>query len=117
MDDNYKFSRKFELGVLGEEICDLINKTYRCKKVVLPADADMKVAKNRARIEVWSPTNKKIGELGTDNESLLNKSPFMSFLKVRAAKSEKLVKDEIARIEKARKEQAEKKDDKTAKND
>jgi hypothetical protein len=110
MDDNYKFSRKFELGVLGEEICEFINKTFVAKKVALPADADMKVAKNRARIEIWSPTNKKIGELGTENDSLLNKSPFTSYLKVRAAKSEKIVKDEIARVQKLRKEAAAKKE-------
>ncbi len=99
MDSNYKFSRKFELSVLGEEIVDILNKNFNCKKVVLPADADMKLVKNQARIEVWSPTNQKIGLLSVNDENLLNKSPFIAFAKARVAKSAKLVKDEIARIQ------------------
>ena len=36
--------------------------------------------------------------------NILNTRPFMQFLAMRAAKNEKLVKKEIARIEKLRKE-------------
>ena len=104
MDSNYKFSRKFELSVLGEEIVDVLNKNFVCKKVELPADADMKLAKNQSRIEIWSPTEKKIGAITTEQVSTLNKTPFLSYMKVRVAKSEKLVKNEIARIQKLRKE-------------
>jgi hypothetical protein len=106
MDSNYKFSRKFELSVLGEDIVDVINKNFVAKRVILPAEADMKQVKNQARIEIWSPTNQKIGLLTGADEGILNKSPFVSFLKARMAKSEKLVKDEIAKILKARKDQA-----------
>ena len=116
MDSNYKFSRKFEMGVISEEIADLINKNFVAKKVALPADADMKKVENQARVEIWSPTSKMVGRLTGENEATLNKAPFIAFAKSRLAKSQKLVKDEIARIEKARKEQAEKKGE-TAKND
>lgn len=122
MDDNYKFSRKFELGVLQEQVVELLNKHFTCAKVVLPAEADMKKASNQARIEIWSPTKEKVGVISVDQDSLLNKSPFISFLKTRLAKSENLVKKEIARVEKARKDREKKVDEKgaekeTAKND
>jgi hypothetical protein len=109
MDENYKFARKFEMGVLGEETVDFLNKNFRCKKVELPGDADMKLEKNQARIEIWSPTDKKVGVINRDNEGTLNKTPFMGFAKVRLVKSDRLVKDEIARITKLRKEKAEQK--------
>ncbi len=118
MDDNYKFSRKFELGVLQEQVVEVLNKNFTCLKVVLPAEADMKKVQNQARIEIWSPTKEMVGRITVDQDSLLNKSPFVSFLKVRVAKSDKLVKTEIARIEKARKDRAKKQEEKeTAKND
>jgi len=102
MDDNYKFARKFELGVLQEEVVDTLNKNFVCKKISLSAEADMKLAKNQARIEVWAPTQKKLGTIGMDGEASLNKAPFLSFLKTRVAKSEKVVKEEITRIQKLR---------------
>jgi hypothetical protein len=116
MDENYKFSRKFELTILGgEELVDNLNKNFACKKIALPAEGDMKIAKNQARIEIWSPTNKKVGNIAHENEAMLNKSPFLGFLKTRALKSEKLVKDEVARVEKERKDAAEKAKKETAK--
>jgi hypothetical protein len=108
MDENYKFSRKFELGVLSEQIVETLNKNFTCAKFVLPAEADMKKVENQARIEIWSPTKEMIGRITLDQDSVLNKSPFIGFLKLRIAKSEKLVKNEIARIEKLRKERARK---------
>jgi hypothetical protein len=117
MDVNYKFARKFELGVLGEEVVDTINKNFVAKKVALPADGDMKKVENQSRIEIWSPTRKMIGRISLDNDGLLNKGAFLGFVKARQAKSEKLVKEEIARIEKAQKEAEAKKSPETAKND
>ena len=117
MDSNYKFSRKFELGVLQEEVVDKVNKNFVAKKIALPPDGDMKKIENQARIEVWSPTNRMVGRISIDSEATLNKSPFLGFLTSRIAKSEKLVKDEIARIEKAQKDREEKakKEQETAK--
>lgn len=115
MDSNYKFSRKFELGVLQEEVVDLLNKSFLCKKISLPAEADMKIAKNQSRIEVWSPTKMKVGSINLEGEAYLNKGPFLAFLKSRIAKSEKSVKDEIARITKLRKEREEQAKKETAK--
>ena len=121
MDSNYKFSRKFELGVLQESVVEAINKNFIAKKVALPADGDMKKIENQARIEIWSPTKTMVGRISIDSEATLNKTPFMGFLTSRVAKSQKLVKDEIARIEKANKEREEKekakKEQETAKQD
>ena len=117
MDVNYKFSRKFELGVLQEEIVELINKNFVAKKVALPADGDMKKVENQARIEIWSPTKKMVGRIALENDGLLNKGAFIGFVKARQAKSEKLVKDEIARLEKMRKDAEAKKSPETASKD
>ena len=114
MDDNYKFARKFEMGCLQESVIELLNKNFVCRKIDLPFEADLKLEKNQARIEVWSPTNVKVGALTLKNDDVLNKGPFTDFLKSKAAKSGKLVKEEIARIEKARKEAAEKAKKETA---
>jgi hypothetical protein len=115
MDENYKFARKFEMSVLGEETCDFVNKNFRCRKIELPADGDMKQLKNQARIEVWSATDKKVGVISRDNEGALNKTPFMGFMKIRIAQADKLVKNEIARIQKLRKEKEEAAKKETAK--
>ena len=102
MDENYKFSRKFELGVLGESVNEVLAKGFRLKKVSLPADGDMKKLENQARIEIWSPTNKKVRAITRSEDAMLNKSPFLVAVKSSIAKSDKLVKDEVARITKLR---------------
>lgn len=102
MDENYKFSRKFELSVLGEEVNKVLASSFRLKKVSLPADGDMKKVQNQARIEVWSPTKAKVRVITRAEEALLNKSPFMAAAKASVAKSDKLVKAEVARITKLR---------------
>ncbi|HEU4395599.1 MAG TPA: hypothetical protein VFS92_08540 [Planctomycetota bacterium] len=102
MDENYKFSRKFELSVLGETVNEALAKSFRLKKVSLPADGDMKKVQNQARIEIWSPTKAKVRVITRADEALLNKSPFLAAAKTSVAKSDKLVKDEVARITKLR---------------
>ena len=117
MDENYKFCRKFELSVLQEQIIEVMNKGFALKKVSLPPDADMKQQKNQSRIEVWSPTKVKVRVLGQAEEALLNKAPFVAAMKSSIAKSEKLVKEEIARVTKLRKEREAKKAEETAKSE
>ena len=125
MDENYKFSRKFELSVLGESVNEVLAKGFRLKKVSLAPDADMKQVKNQARIEIWSPTKVKVRVITRAEEALLNKSPFLAASKASIAKSDKLVKDEVARITKLRLERDKKakeaeqkaKEQETAKND
>ena len=104
MDDNYKLARKFELGVLQDKVIDLLNDKFACKKVELSAEDDQKELKNQARIEVWSSTGVQLGVISHRNVNILNTRPFMQFLAMRVAKNTKLVKKEIARIEKLRKE-------------
>ncbi len=107
MNDNYTFSRKFEMGVLGiSKVVDFLNKEFVCRKIALPAEADMKVAKNQARIEIYGATNTLIGTIGRDADGLLNSAPFTAFAKVRIAKSDSLAKKEIARLEKEKAEAA-----------
>ncbi|MHC4924220.1 MAG: hypothetical protein ACYTG4_09105 [Planctomycetota bacterium] len=106
MDDNYKLSRKFELGVLQKKVVALMNKHYQCKKIDLPAEADMKKLKNQARIETWAVTGKNMGTISSRNSNVLNKAPFMAFLKARVAKNKSLVKKEVKRIEKLRAKRA-----------
>ena len=121
MDDNYDFSRKFEMGVLQGSVVEAINKNFVAKKIALPADGDMKKVENQARIEIWSPTRSMVGRITGETRATLNKTPFLVFLKTRQMRSEKLVKDEIARIEKAQKDrelkEKEKKAQETAKQD
>jgi len=124
MDENYKFCRKFELGVLGDQVNEVLAKSFNLKKVSLPADADMKQVKNQSRIEIWSPTKVKVRALTRNEDQLLNKSPFIAVVKSAVAKSDRLVKDEIARVTKARLERDKKakeaeaaKEKETAKND
>jgi hypothetical protein len=116
-DKNRKFSVKFEMGVLVEESINFLNKNFVCKKVGLPLDADLKDSKNQARIEVWSPTKKKLGTISIDETHLLNKTPILAYLGLRIARSDKLVKDEIARIQKLRKAKEDEAKKQTAKND
>ncbi len=106
MNDNYKLSRKFELGVLQKKVVALMNKHYQCKKIDLPAEADMKKLKNQARIETWAVTGKNMGTISSRNSNVLNKAPFMAFLKARVAKNKSLVKKEVKRVEKLRKKRA-----------
>lgn len=114
--DNYKFSNKFETQLLGiSKVVEMLNDKFTCTKVALSKEADMKQVKNQARIEMWSATKVKIGEITRDNWNQLDSSSFLRFSAARVAKSDQLVKKEIARIEKAIKERAEK--DTVAKND
>ena len=107
-DENYSFSRKFELSVLQDQVVETINKNYTCKKVELPLDGDMKKIENQARLEVWSVTGKKLRVLGRTESAMLNRAPFLNALKVSAAKNERLVTAEIERIQKVRKAREEK---------
>jgi hypothetical protein len=106
MDDNYKIARKFELGVLQKKVIEMLNEDFQCKKIDLPAEADMKQLKNQARIEIWSATGVNIGTISNRNVNILNARPFMAFLKARVAKNDSLVKKEVARVEKLREKRA-----------
>ncbi len=108
MDENYKFCRKFEMGVLLDKSVDYINKNYRAKKQPLSAEADMKDPKNQSRLEVWSATDKKIGSITQESQNLLSLNPFMQFVKARTDKNAVLVKAEVARITRLRLERAKK---------
>ncbi len=103
-DPNFQFASKFEQGTLGQETIEFLNKNFICKRVEIPMDADLKVAKNHARLEIYSQLGKKMGLIGIENDASLNKSQFLGFLQVRITKCQKVVADEVARIQKVRKD-------------
>jgi hypothetical protein len=100
-DSNYKFSREFELG-LQDKVIETLNKKYVCNKIELPLEADMKVAKNQARIEIWSATGTKLGVITRDSTGLLAKGAFLEVLSKNIARNDAAAKKEIARLQKAK---------------
>jgi hypothetical protein len=115
-DESFDFSRRFELGGLGDKVCDEIRTNWRAKKVGLDLDADRKLEKNQARIEFWSFTKQKMGDINVKEQNLLNPGPLRATLKNYARKNAEICAKEIARIETRRKarEAAEKEAGKTA---
>jgi hypothetical protein len=102
-DPSFKFSQSFEFGGLGEKVVDEINANWRAKKVGLDLDLDRKVAKNQARIEFWSFTGTKMGDITLKETGLLNPGPLKATLKNMRAKNLELCNREIKRIDEARK--------------
>lgn len=98
-DDSYKFSQSFEMGCLAEKVVEQINKAWKCKKVGLDLDADRKLEKNQARIEFWSFTKVKMGDVTLKETNLINPGPFKALLTKYQAKNAELCAKEIKRIE------------------
>lgn len=115
-DESFEFSRRLELGALQDKTIEEIKANWRAKKVGLDLDADRKLEKNQARIEFWSFTDVKMGDITLKEQNLLNPSPLRATLKNYARKNAEICAKEIARIEARRKarEAAERAADKTA---
>lgn len=109
-DANYKFSQSFEMGGLGEKVIEELNANWTCKKVPIPLDADRKLAKNQTRIEFWSFTESKLGDITLKESGRLSPGSLKAELKTLRAKNVTLCAKEIKRIEAAQKarEKAEK---------
>ena len=95
---NYKFSRKAEFSAFGSDSVERINKNWVPKKVELAFDADLKLAKNQARIEFWSFTGKKMDVIAAKNQQALNPSDFETRLKDLEKKNREIANVEIKRI-------------------
>lgn len=109
-DPSFKFSQSFEMGGLGARVVEELNGYWQAKKVGLDLDADRKEEKNQARIEFWSFTGAKMGDISVKESGLINPGPLKAKLKQMRAKNAELCGAEIKRINEAQKarEKAEK---------
>ena len=98
-DPSFKFAQTFEFGGLGERVVSELNDNWRAKKVGLDLDADRKIAKNQARIEFWSFTGIKMGDINLKETGQLNPGPMKAALKNARAKNGEICAKEIKRIE------------------
>ena len=102
-DENYKFSQSFENGGLGEKVVGEINDHWRAKKVGLSLEADRKEEKNQARIEFWSFTGVKLGNITIKESNQLSGNSLKASLKQLRAKNDDMCAREIKRIEERQK--------------
>lgn len=110
-DPSYKFSQSFEMGGLSEKVVGELNEKWRCKKIGLDLDADRKQAKNQARIEFWSFTGVKMGDITVKEQGRL--SSLEVDLKQMRVKNAAICAKEIKRVE-ALQKQREKAEKETA---
>ena len=107
-DDNYKLSRKLEMGAFGaDKVVEKIKKEWRAKKIGLDMEEDLKEPKNQARVEFWSFMNTKMDTIGIKETKLLKARTFIAKLKKFTRANDKLVQAEIKRLEKIEKDEAE----------
>lgn len=97
-DPSFKFSQSLEFGGLGERVIEELNANWRCKKVGLDLDADRKDPKNQARLEFWSFTGVKMGDITLKETGQLNPGPLKAALRNMRAKNLEFCKREITRM-------------------
>jgi hypothetical protein len=97
-DPNFKFAQSLEIGGLGERVIEELNNNWRCKKVGIDFDADHKELKNQARIEFWSFTGVKMGDITLKEDKLLNPGPLKAALKNYRAKNTTVCAKEVKRM-------------------
>jgi hypothetical protein len=98
-DPNLKFARSFEFGGLGERVVEELNANWRCKKVGIELEADRKQEKNQARIEFWSFTGTRMGDITLKEAGRLAANTLKGTLKAMRAKNAEVCGREIKRIE------------------
>ena len=107
-DDNYKLSRKLEMGAFGaDKVVERIKEDWRAKKIGLDMEEDLKEPKNQARVEFWSFMNTKMDTITVKETKLLKARTFVAKLKKFQRANTKLAQAEIKRLEKLEKEAAE----------
>lgn len=100
--DNYKLSQAFEVKVLAKDkVIEQINDNWRAKKVGLDMEADLSKAENQARIEFWSFTGVKMGDINIKDR--VSSRAVMTTLNQMEAKNRNLCKAAIKDLEKAEK--------------
>ena len=83
--DAYKFSRKLELGSMQDKVVEQIQKNWRCKK--------------QTRVEFWSFTGSRMGEITYKQQQILNAGPLRVKLKQMQDKNRQICDREIKRLE------------------
>ena len=104
MHDEYKFSRRFEMG-LQEKLITQINENWRPKKEGLDLEEEIEKVEERTRIELWSAieTKMKVITMTKKDQKMLAAGPMVRLLKKYEKVSKGLVNKEIKRLEKLEK--------------
>lgn len=98
-DPDLKFARSFEEGAINNRVIAELNDKWRCKKVAIPSDADRKQPKNQSRIEFWSFTGSRMGEIALKERGQFEGAGLMAQLKSMRTKNAAIAAKEIKRIE------------------
>ena len=108
MNEEYKFSRRFEMG-LQEKLIDEINENWMCQKLGIDLEEEIEDEDEGTRIELWSAieTKLKVINFSKKDQKLLAAGPLTRVLKKYAKVNAGLVKKEIKRLEKLEKQMEE----------
>ena len=108
MNEEYKFSRRFEMG-LQEKLITEINENWMCQKVGIDLEEEIEDEDEGTRIELWSAieTKMKTINFSKKDQKLLAAGPLTRILKKYAKVNGGLVKKEIKRLEKLEKQMEE----------
>ena len=104
MHEEYKFSRRFEMG-LQEKLITEINENWLCKKQGLDLEEEFESDEQKTRIEFWSAieTKMKVITMSKNDQKMLAAGPMVRLLKKYAKVNDGLVNKEIKRLEKIEK--------------
>ena len=101
MNEEYKFSRRFEMG-LQEKLIEEINGNWMAKKVGIDLEQEIESEDEGTRIELWSAIETKMKSINFSkkDQKLLAAGPLTRILKKYEKVNAGLVKKEIKRLEK-----------------
>ena len=104
MNEEYKFSRRFEMGLQDKSI-EEINANWAAKKVGIDLEKQVESDEEATRIELWSAieTKMKTITISKSDQKLLAAGPLVRILKKYEKVSDGLVEKEIKRLEKVEK--------------
>ncbi len=102
--DEYGFSRRFEMG-LQDKTIERLNENWRCKKMPLDIDAELKKNDEKTRVEMWSAVETKMKAITVkkNDQKMLGAGPLGRLLRKYEKVNKTLCKKEIKRIEKLEK--------------
>ena len=108
MNEEYKFSRRFEMG-LQEKLIEEINGNWMAKKVGIDLEQEIESEDEGTRIELWSAIETKMKSINFSkkDQKLLAAGPLTRILKKYEKVNDGLVKKEIKRLEKLEKQMEE----------
>ena len=103
-EEEYSFSRRFEMGLQGKTV-ERLNEKWRCKKIPLALDAELKKDEEKTRIELWSAIDTKMKTLTVQkkHQKLLGAGPLARTLRKYEKVNKGLCEKEIKRLQKLEK--------------